>query len=180
MASTTGLMTVEQYRQLPETGPFFYELRNGELVKVCRPKMRHTRKQRRLRSLLESAYGESGVWEIEEAFRARPEYEMRVADIAYLAGNRWIEADAEDNIAGAPDIVIEVVSPSNTADEIEEKCAICLENGSREFWTVDDRRRQIEVSSPDALTRIYKPGDSIPLLFTEDRRLAVDALFAEG
>jgi Uma2 family endonuclease len=180
MATTSGLMTVEQYRKLPETGPFYYELRNGELVKVCRPKMRHSRRQRRLRKLMETAYGDRGTWETEVAFRARPEYEMRVADLAYLAGDRWESADDEDNILGAPDIVIEVLSPSNTVAEISEKRALCLENGSREFWTVDDRRREIGVSTSDGLTRTYKSGDTIPLPFADGKFLAVDSASAEG
>ena len=37
----TGLMTVEEFRQLPETAPFYYELRHGELVQVTRPKKKH-------------------------------------------------------------------------------------------------------------------------------------------
>jgi Uma2 family endonuclease len=44
-------MTVEEFRQLPETGPFYYELRHGELVQVTRPKKRHSDIQRRLRRL---------------------------------------------------------------------------------------------------------------------------------
>ncbi len=33
MATTTGLMTVEQYRELPEAGPFYSELRQASLSK---------------------------------------------------------------------------------------------------------------------------------------------------
>ena len=47
--TTTRLMTVEEFRQLPETGPFYYELRNGELVHVTRPKAKHYVIQDRLR-----------------------------------------------------------------------------------------------------------------------------------
>jgi Uma2 family endonuclease len=177
VATTTGLMTVEQYRQTPEGGAFYYELRNGELVEVSRPKMDHARKQRGLRKLLEAAYGERGVWEIEVAFRALPEYEMRVADVAYLAGERWQKTDGSDNIRGAPDIVIEILSPSNTVSEIADKCALCLGNGSLQFWTVDSNRREIKVSTPDGLTRTYKSGDSIPLPLAGDQTLAVDAVF---
>ena len=39
--TTTRLMTVEEFRKLPETGPFYYELRHGELVPVTRPKLKH-------------------------------------------------------------------------------------------------------------------------------------------
>ena len=55
MATTTRLMTVEQYRELPETGPFYYELRRGELVQVARPKWTHESIQDRLHERLKEA-----------------------------------------------------------------------------------------------------------------------------
>lgn len=131
MATTTGLMTVEQFRQLPEPGPFYRELHQGELVQVTRPKMKHARIQRRLRELL-GAVLEDGIVETELAFRALREYELRVADVAYVSHARWDRAEDDDNLHGAPDIAIEVLSPSNTVSEINEKAALCLENGSAE------------------------------------------------
>ena len=65
----------------------------------------------------------------------------------------------------APDIVIEVLSPSNTASEMLDKEQICLENGAREFWVVDPVRRQVKVSGADAHAATYKTGQSIPLFF---------------
>jgi hypothetical protein len=49
--------------------------------------------------------------EVEVAFRALPEYELRVAGVAYLAPERWALADRENCIQGAPDLAIEVLSP---------------------------------------------------------------------
>jgi hypothetical protein len=46
-----------------------------------------------------------------------------------------------------------------------------------EFWTVDSIRREIRVSTPDGLTRAYKPGHSIPLVLVENQTLAVEAVF---
>ncbi len=114
--TTTRLMTVEEFRQLPETGPFYYELRHGELVQVTRPKLKHHKIQRRLRRLLEGPAGEAGVVEPEVAFRALPEHELRVADVAFVSKERWHRSGEEDNLRGAPELVIEVLSPSNTDD----------------------------------------------------------------
>ena len=81
---------------------------------------------------------------------------------------------------GAPDLVIEVLSPSNTAAEMLDKRNLCLETGSREFWVVDVDHRQVEVSIPDGHTITYKRGLEIPLFF--GGRISVDAIFspAEG
>jgi Uma2 family endonuclease len=179
VATTTGLMTVEQYRELPETGPFYYELRRGELVEVSRPKLRHIRIQRRIRRLLDAAFGQHGIVENELPFRALPEYDLRVADVAFVARERWDKA-GDDDLFGAPDLTIEVLSPSNTAREIKDKAALCLANGCRQFWAVDSRLREITVSTPDGLMRTYRSGESIPLIFAENQVLLVDSVFADG
>ncbi len=178
MATTSRLMTVEQFRQLPETGPFYYELRHGELVQVTRPKFRHTRIQKCLEQLLERAAGDTAVVTIEFAFRALPEHELRVADVACIAKERWEKIDPDDNLRGAPELVVEVLSPSNTATEIYDKEKLCLENGCREFWVVDAARRQVKVSTPDGHTTTYHAGQEIPLRQFADGALAVDAVFA--
>jgi Uma2 family endonuclease len=178
VATTTGLMTVEQYRELPETGPFYYELHGGELLTVSRPKLKHIRIQRRIRQMLDAAFGLRGIVETELPFRALPEYELRVADVAFVTHERWGKA-GDDDLFGAPDLTIEVLSPSNTASEINEKAALCLANGCREFWIVDSRLRQIAVSTPDGITRTYRSGESIRLVFADNLTLPVDSVFED-
>jgi Uma2 family endonuclease len=73
-------------------------------------------------------------------------------------------------------LVIEVLSPSNSATEIREKRRLCLENGSREFWVVDPIQREIEVSTTDGRSIIYRSGQGIPLFFAEGS-VAVDEVF---
>ena len=81
---------------------------------------------------------------------------------------------------GAPDLVVEVLPPSNTAADMLDKRNLCLKNGSREFWVVDVDHRQVEVSTPDGHAITYKAGNEIPLFF--GGRIPVDAIFspAEG
>ena len=177
-AATTSPLTVEEFRGLPEdSGAVYHELRNGEIVTVTRPKLKHHLIQARLRDLLKASAPKDSLVEHEVAFRALPEYELRVADVAYLSPERFEQAGPEDNIRGAPDIVVEVLSPSNTVAEIYDKEKLCLENGARQFWVVDPDRRQVKVSTPDGRTVTYRAGQEIPLnLFAAN--LAVDAIFA--
>ncbi len=55
MAAFPGLITVEQFRQMPEGGEFAYELHHGEIVAVTRPKAGHSKLQ--LRSCGSSSRG---------------------------------------------------------------------------------------------------------------------------
>jgi Uma2 family endonuclease len=179
MATTTRLMTVEQFQRLPEDcGETCHELHHGEVVTLTRPKHKHARIQKRLEGLLEIAAGEQGVVSIEVAFRPLPEYELRVADLAYISQLRWDAIDPEDNLQGAPDIVIEVLSPSNTATEMCDKEQICLVNGSKEFWVVDPDRCRVKVTTHDGRTKTYEAGQQVPIpLFGPDARVSVDDIF---
>jgi Uma2 family endonuclease len=178
MAATTHLMTVEEFLKLPEDdGPVYHELRHGELVSVTRPKLKHTRIQHKLRRLLEAFSDSNSFTEVEFPFRALPEYEFRVADVAYVSAERWAKSDPDDYFRGTPDLVIEVLSPSNTVAEIYDKEKLCLENGAKEFWVVSPELRQVKVSTPDSHTITYQSGQEIPLPLFGDVRVAVDAIF---
>jgi Uma2 family endonuclease len=74
--------------------------------------------------------------------------------------------------------VIEVLSPSNTMSEINEKEALCLENGCLQFWVVDPKRKSVKVSTPDRKTITYIEGDTIPLSLPATGELAVSEIFS--
>jgi Uma2 family endonuclease len=173
------LLTVGEFRKLPaDSGPVYHELRHGEVVPVTRPKLKHSLIQRNLRRLLEALAEPGSYVDVEVAFRPLPEYELWAADVAYLARARFQQADAEDNIQGAPELVIGVLSPSNTAVEIYDKEQLCLHNGAQEFWVVDPDRRQVKVSTPDGHTITYQSGQQIPLRLFGAAKVAVDDIFA--
>ena len=84
-AHPVHLMTVEEFQNLPDSpNGALYELHRGELIEVARPKLKHHMMQLRLRDLLRAAAPAGSFVEYEVAFRAVPEYDMRVADVAYL------------------------------------------------------------------------------------------------
>src|ERR1700739_672352 len=129
-ATTAHLMTVEEFRRLPEDdGPVYHELRHGEVVAATKPKLKHHIIQSRLRDYFKALALPGSFVEYEVAFRALPEYEMRIADVAWVSPERWAMADVDDNIRGAPDLVIELLSPSISATEIYDREQLCLGNG---------------------------------------------------
>jgi len=180
MAATTHLMTFAEFQKLPEDdGPVYHELRHGELVAVTRAAHKHHSLQAHMRDALKALAPPASYVEYEVAFRALPEYELRVADVAYIRSERVAGIDPNGCLQGAPDLVIEILSPSNTKAEMQDKEKLCLENGAKEFWLADGDRRQIKVSTPDGRTITYQSGAEIPLpLFGEGKSLAVDAIFA--
>jgi Uma2 family endonuclease len=171
----TRLMTFEEFAQLPEPKGFRYELHHGELIEVLFPKIRHVRVHHQLQVLLAEAASPGGIVITEMPYRPVPEYEGWRADVAYMPRERW--DGIQDYLVGAPELVIEVLSPSNTASEMRDKRKLCLANGSVEFWVVDPDQREVEVSTADGHSVIYGAGQQIPLFFAPASHLAVDAIF---
>ena len=61
----------------------------------------------------------------------------------------------------APDLVIEVVSPEDTADEIAQKVGQYLESGVKLIWVIYPLRHQVHVVREDRAARILRGDDVI-------------------
>ena len=162
-ATEPFLTTVEQYNKLPRRDDVIQELHWGQVVTLTFPKKRHTRIQNRLLDLLRARAGDRGLVAVELPFRAVPEYDLRAADVAFVSSERWDATPEDDNLHGAPELVIEVLSPSNTLAEIREKAALCLANGSEEFWVVNPQRKVVTVMPRGEGALTYEMNQVIPL-----------------
>jgi Uma2 family endonuclease len=59
---------------------------------------------------------------------------VKAIDVAWLVPERRQEVRSVSCLVQAPEICVEVLSPSNTAEEISEKIALYFESGAREVW----------------------------------------------
>jgi|SRR5580658_435119 Uma2 family endonuclease len=153
-ALQTGLLTVEEFLRLPDPPEGHYELHHGEPVAMPPPKKGHQRIQNRLQRLLQRFAGEHYVVHMEMAFRPTPEHEVWVADVGCVSVDRDDATADDDYLTGAPELVIEVLSPSNTVDEINDKMFICMPNGCNSFWIVDPKHQVVSVTQ-GAVTKHY-------------------------
>lgn len=157
------LITVKQYRELPRRDDVAQELHWGQIVTLTRPKMGHTRLQYRLVEILRVLAGSKGIVAAEVPFRALPEYELRGADVAFVSNERWTATDDDDNLQGSPELVVEVLSRSNTRAEMRAKAALYLSTGCLEFWIVEPKNKEIQVMRREGGPRIYGMGDKVPI-----------------
>jgi Uma2 family endonuclease len=177
MAALPNLVTVEQFRQLPESGEFAYELHCGEVVAMTRPRAGHWDLQLRLMDMLREQLLQFTIG-IEFPFRPLPQFDLRAADVAAINRERYAAIDPEDNLHGAPDLVIEVKSPSNTPRRLQELASLCLANGTIEFWIADRILKSITVIQRDGSRKVYGVKDEISLAALGGGSLAVAAIFA--
>lgn len=158
--ASTGLVTVDEFLELPEPTEGHLELHHGEVVTMPPPKRGHQRIQRKLQALLLPCIGEAGVVEVEMAFRPTSEHEVWRADIAYVTRERDAATGDDEYLMGAPELVVEVLSPSNTAEEIEDKRLVCMENGCISFWVWSQKRQSISVTEGN-VTKHYGISSTI-------------------
>jgi Uma2 family endonuclease len=74
-----------------------------------------------------------------------------VADVTWAAGQFMRAHAGEIALQQAPDLCIEVASPSNSRDELEEKTAAYLAAGAREVWIVYLKSKRYEFYGPQGL-----------------------------
>lgn len=77
---------------------------------------------------------------------------VRLPDVTYISWNRFAsreDADKPNICPVSPDLVVEVLSESNTKKEIEKKQIEYFETGVQLLWIVDPRKKIVTVQRPD-------------------------------
>jgi Uma2 family endonuclease len=160
---TTQLVTAQDLWQMGEAGEHA-ELIDGEIVQMAPPNGEHGEIQAALIGAIwvylagtnaGKVYGDVGY-----LLRQDPDTVLG-PDLSYIASAR-IPADRRRFLPLAPDLAVEIVSPSNSAGEIERKIAIYLEAGTRTIWVVYPRQRQVVVHTPGEAPRVFTEADDVP------------------
>ena len=136
-------MTVADYRAMPE-GPPYYELIEGELMMEPPPSSHHQEIAGNVFSLLRShvRLHRLGKVLIAPLDVFLSDANVLQPDVLFLA-NASASFLREDGVHGAPDLVVEVVSPSNGANELKRKRPIYVQSGVKEEWLIVPTLEQI-------------------------------------
>ncbi len=106
-----------------------------------------------------------------------PDLQYWFADVAYIPKAVWDALPPDEYPIYAPPLVVEVLSPSNTAAKVNRQRILAMSAGTSESWIVDADRRTVHVTDPGGAA-IYASGNSIPLKLFDGRPISVDAIFA--
>lgn len=142
------LLTAEDYARTPDDG-FRHELQAGLLIAEPQPFPRHAQIQARLAHVLaEFVDARSlGVVLTEGGFLlSRDPDTVRGPDVSFVRADRFdAEEAARGYFRGAPDLAIEVLSPSNRPGETHAKVADYLAAGATLVWVIDPRHHIADV-----------------------------------
>ena len=159
------LMTADEFLMMPQEDGKRYELIHGVLSEKSGPEGEmapgdiHSIIVSRVDTAI-SNYSDANDYG--ETRTGEPGYRLsqglvRAPDVAWIAPGRVPEG-TRGYPELAPDLAIEVKSPSNTYASLADKAAMWLAHGSRQVWVLD----------PDYLDlTLYRPGIA-PVILVED------------
>jgi len=141
--------TYEDYKSLPESETKRYELLGGELVLVPSPTEYHQRISGNLEFILRRFVKEKGLGYVYYApldvvLGEGDDREVVQPDIFFVSKER-AEIITEEEIRGAPDLVIEIISPGTKDRDRHYKKTLYARHGVGEYWIVDPEARTVEV-----------------------------------
>ncbi len=166
-------LTGDDLLRMGEDATTGYELIEGELVKMPPTNFDHgvylatvgmeLNLWNRTQKLGGVAGGEVGFYT-----RGNP-YTVRAADLVYISHKRLKGLPStEGYLDVAPDLVVEIISPGNTAEEIEVKTQEWFDFGVRMVWLVYPKTKRVHVyTTPDrsillSADDLLEGGDVLP------------------
>jgi Uma2 family endonuclease len=147
MSTTIQTTTADDLLRMADDG-FRYELVRGELRKMSPAGQRHGRIAMKVSTSLDNHVTANKlglVYAAETGFliSSRPDT-VRAPDVAFLSQKRLDDVgDVEGYWPGAPDLVIEVISPGDTYIEVQEKVLEWLDAGARMVVVINPRKQVV-------------------------------------
>lgn len=104
---------------------------------------------------------------------------VRAPDAAWIAPERAEQANTIKFIPIAPDMLAEVLSPNDKAEEVAHKVQWWLDHGVKLVWVADPANQCVTAHLPSGDAHTYRKGDTLTAGDTmPGLSVAIDALFA--
>ena len=172
--------TYEDYKQTPDDTR--YELLDGELILVPAPRVTHQMTSGSIFARLYFFVTENDLGKVFSAPTdvVLSDFNVLQPDILFISNER-LHVMTEANIRGAPDLVIEVLSPSTAQRDRTIKRELYAQHGVPEYWQADNDAKHVQVltlvDGEYEVAGIYGEGQTVVSPLLPDLRLAVDDLF---
>lgn len=162
--ATTRLLTVREVEESPPEG--HWELIDGELVPVTPTSLKSTMTTHRIGRLVGNYVDEhelGAMTSAEGGFVLFPDRETLLApDVAFIRKDRVPPEEERNRFARlAPNLVVEVLSPSDRLANALGKVSLYLQAGVQVVWLVDPVKRTILLFTGDAYPVTLEEGDML-------------------
>ena len=177
---TAVVSPIEQFLALPEDDLVSRELDAGLVIEMAPPQRVHGIVSPALVGLLRLAFPPAGAMTVGQG----PGFDLGdeclcIPDLFVIDRKRFEQlSNLRGWYQGAPDIAIEVVSPNDSAPDLDRKIHQFLRAGARAVWAVYPETRHVVVHRSDGAIGNYREGDSIQAPDLDgERRIHVAEVF---
>ncbi len=160
--ATKTLLNIEQFDQLPVREGILYELNQGELVIMTEPMPRHNWVRDNIARLMGNFVEERKVGKVflETGYQLSPET-VRIPDVSFVPASRIREINLDERIQGAPALAIEVVSPTDLAEDLTQKVKQYLAAGAKAVWVFYPKTREVQVFRADGGSFVRRENEAL-------------------
>jgi Uma2 family endonuclease len=161
--ATTKLMTAEDLWRLDDD-EHRYDLIRGELIRMSPANYRHGILGMRIARKIADYADVHELGEVPSSktgfILARDPDVVLAPDAAFVRLDRVPPRDQQNRFAQlAPDLVVEVVSPSDLSRDVHAKVMEYLTAGVKLVWVVEPRNEDVTVYTPDRTARVLSSAD---------------------
>lgn len=161
--STKALLTADELEQMPDDDSVQIELDEGELIRMPPAGLDHGDLGAEITMLLR-AYAKKHrlgrVVNADTGFRLAQDI-VRAPDIAFIRADRWETVKSRGFAKGAPDLAVEIFSPSDSVRQLMRKVKQYFAAGTHTVWIVYEERREIHVLDKNGTDKILTDGDTL-------------------
>ena len=162
-----------------------YEIIYGEAYAMSAPNFTHQRISIILSGEFYAFLKGKPCQVIASPFDVRLFYEEDESDDTVVQPDLVVVCDpvkfGPEGCRGAPDLVVEILSPSNTKIEMTRKLKLYQEAGVREYWVVDPATKNITVHlfrENEIITHTYGSTGTAPVSILPGFEITLDDVFA--
>ncbi len=165
MTASKTLTTAEDLLRMPsDCGR--YELIHGKLVEMSPAGARHNKVMGKVTFQLLRHVEPLGLGEVlpgdTGVILARNPDHVLATDVCFISAARVPEGDTPAGyLEIVPDLVVEVVSPGDSAAKVRQKTEEWLQAGARLVWTFYPVTRTVAVSETATGTRVYSEAEML-------------------
>ena len=160
--SSTSRVTPDDLLRLEEEG--LYELVDGRIVEKQMSYLANLAAGR-ITTVLSNYVAPSKLGDVlpEQSFQCFPNEPDRIRrpDVAFILAARAPKGPIQGHVTIAPDIVVEVVSPSDRIYDLDEKLVDYRMAGVKLVWVVNPNSRTIRVHRPDQTVTEFSASDTL-------------------
>ncbi len=158
-------ITADEFQQLPE-GPPYYQLIGGRLYMTPSPTSYHQKILGNLHLVLTPFVRKS---EMGEVYLAPLDVRLSEVDVfqpdLIFVGRERLQIIGENGLEGAPDLAVEILSPSTLGIDRDLKRKAYAQFGVVELWLIDPIEKRISLydlqENPVEPYKIFESGDSV-------------------